>query len=305
MNEEIRDGLRRVIWEPSAKTGGKLDEWSATEILHTTQSVISQLICRLVVGRTFSRNLEFTQKVADFSYSVIIWSIILDWIPDFLRPWIAWLLPIEKTKSKISDYLCGEILRCLSSPLASTETSAILHQLVHLSRAENGNSFYSVDETIKCVTTQFLSITFGAIDPTTVAVSQVVLDLLSQPSSKYLVALQEEATTVLARHGGNWSLEAVKELKLMDSFIRESQRLHPIGITLAARKVIHKGGWTFENGDHAPAGSLISVPTYAIHHDKALYSDPEQFEGFRFVEDDKLKTTGDAFLAFGYGRHAW
>jgi cytochrome P450 len=91
----------------------------------------------------------------------------------------------------------------------------------------------------------------------------------------------------------------------ISSFIRESQRLHPIGVTLASRKVTHKGGWTFENGDHAPEGSLVSVPTYAVHRDKALYSDPEKFEGFRFVEDDNLKGQGDAFLAFGYGRHAW
>jgi hypothetical protein len=220
MNEEIRDGLRRVILAPNAERGDKPDKWTSTEILHATQSVISQLVCRLIVGRTFSRNFEFTQKVADFSYSVIIWSIILDWIPHFLRPWIAWLLPIEKTKLVISDYLRGEILECLRSPIASTETSAILHELVHLSAAENGNTSCSVDETIKRVTTQFLSITFGAIDPTTVAVSQIVLDLLSQPSSKYLVALQEEATTILARHGGDWSLEAMKELKLMDRRVK-------------------------------------------------------------------------------------
>jgi hypothetical protein len=216
MNEEIQDGLRKVTLAANAKRDGKSAEWTSTEILHATQSVISQLICRLMIGRSFSRNNEFTQKVADFSYSVILWSIILDWVPDFLRPWVAWLLPIEKTKLVISDYLRGEILKCLRSPIASTEDPAILHELVRLSAAESGNTSCSVDEIIKRVTTQFLSITFGAIDPTTVAVSQVVLDLLSQSSSKYLVALQEEATTILARHGGDWSLEAVKELKLMD-----------------------------------------------------------------------------------------
>ena len=103
----------------------------------------------------------------------------------------------------------------------------------------------------------------------------------------------------------------------MHSFIRESQRLRPIAVTLAARKVVCKGGWTFKNGDHAPEGSMVSVPTYAIHRDETWYQNSEEFDGFRFLQtkksrvgvtpenrDGALKSDGDAFLAFGYGRHA-
>jgi hypothetical protein len=74
----------------------------------------------------------------------------------------------------------------------------------------------SIEQLIEDTTDRVLSITFGAIDPTTVAFSQVVLDLLSQPPDIYLIALREEARKTFAAHGDAWTFEAVKSLKLMD-----------------------------------------------------------------------------------------
>lgn len=74
----------------------------------------------------------------------------------------------------------------------------------------------SAAKIIEDTTARVLSITFGAIDPTTVAFSQVVLDLLSQLPSLYLAVFREEAKTILAARGGIWTFEAVKDLKLMD-----------------------------------------------------------------------------------------
>jgi hypothetical protein len=59
---------------------------------------------------------------------------------------------------------------------------SLLQELVDPSLdSETPNNSLSVERIIKETTAQVLSITFGAIDPTTVAFSQVVLDLLSRP----------------------------------------------------------------------------------------------------------------------------
>jgi len=72
--------------------------------------------------------------------------------------------------------------------------------------------------------------------------------------------------------------------------------------------------FTFSNGVTIPAGTLVAVPRSAIHMDGEIYSNPEQFDGFRFSklrEGDIAKTSHQAvttspeFLAFGFGRHAW
>jgi hypothetical protein len=216
MYEEVDDGLRRVIFSSQAKFPRKVqdEEWTSIELLHATQSVISQVICRLLAGKALSRDSEFTQKVADFSYSVIVWSIILDWCPFIVRPWAAWLLPIEKTKKIISTVLRREMLGFLEKPRTSPQPP-ILRELMEISLTEDSDTIRTMDEITRATTARVLSITFGAIDPTTVTFSQVVLDHLSQPSS-YLAALRVEAKTVLAAHGGAWSFEAVKDLRLMD-----------------------------------------------------------------------------------------
>ena len=60
----------------------------------------------------------------------------------------------------------------------------------------------------------------------------------------------------------------------------------------------------------------MAAPTSAIHLDEEIYSNPEQFDGFRFwkpsdsdggVAEKKCQAAGTSpeYLAFGFGRHAW
>jgi cytochrome P450 len=93
----------------------------------------------------------------------------------------------------------------------------------------------------------------------------------------------------------------------MNSFLKESQRLHPIGISLGAKKMIQPGGWTFSNGDHIPCGATVVVPTLPLQRDEDIYSNADEFQGFRFAKGDKsaVSDSRTGFLAFGYGRHSW
>jgi cytochrome P450 len=76
--------------------------------------------------------------------------------------------------------------------------------------------------------------------------------------------------------------------------------------------------FTFSNGVIIPAGTLIAVPSSAIHMDEEIYSNPERFDGFRFSKLSGCNRNGDVtmtghsavsispkHLAFGLGRHAW
>ena len=85
-----------------------------------------------------------------------------------------------------------------------------------------------------------------------------------------------------------------------------------------SRKVLKP--FTFSNGFHAPVGTILSTHLYATHHDASLYSNPDTFDGFRFLEPSAgekatkegttgiqkaMYTTSRSYLPFGYGRHAW
>lgn len=72
--------------------------------------------------------------------------------------------------------------------------------------------------------------------------------------------------------------------------------------------------YTLSNGTFLPAGTFVSVASRAIHFDDANYSNPEEFDGFRFAhirEEEgqsakhQMVATATDYLPFGHGKHAW
>jgi cytochrome P450 len=74
--------------------------------------------------------------------------------------------------------------------------------------------------------------------------------------------------------------------------------------------------FTFSNGVTVPAGTLVAVPACAIHRDEGMFSNPDEFDGFRFsklrerdgdavTNRHQVISTSTEQLAFGLGRHAW
>ena len=74
--------------------------------------------------------------------------------------------------------------------------------------------------------------------------------------------------------------------------------------------------FTFSNGVTVPAGTIVSIPASSVHTDERIYSNPDEFDGFRFVK--LRKSEGDIatskyqsvspsseYLPFGLGRQAW
>jgi hypothetical protein len=67
-----------------------------------------------------------------------------------------------------------------------------------------------------------------SLHSTSYTVQNLILDLAStDPDLKVIEALREECAAVLEESGGNWTFDAVKKLRLLDSTIRESIRLTP------------------------------------------------------------------------------
>lgn len=78
------------------------------------------------------------------------------------------------------------------------------------------------------------------------------------------------------------------------------------------RKVLKE--FTFSDGLTLPVGSFIAAAAYEMHHDERFYSNPDEFQPFRFSdlrerEGENVKyqliATGSEYLTFGHGRHGW
>lgn len=155
---------------------------------------------------------------------------------------------------------------------------------------------------------------------TSYTVQNVLLDLISSdPSLGYVDALRNEAAAALESTGGIWTAESVDKLRLMDSAIRESMRVSPMGPLMLARTVMHPDGINLEGcGIKADHKTILTVPLEAIHYDEDIYPDARRFNPFRFYKPKEEAGVGDkesarqklivslddGFLSFGTGRWA-
>ena len=71
-----------------------------------------------------------------------------------------------------------------------------------------------------------LSLTVAAIHATTEALTCAMADLVAHPS--VIHELRQEIIQVVGEAG--WTKQALYKMKLMDSFLKESQRMHPVSL---------------------------------------------------------------------------
>jgi cytochrome P450 len=132
----------------------------------------------------------------------------------------------------------------------------------------------------------------------------VIYDLTAHP--EYLDGLRAEVAGLSAE----WSKTSYDELRKLDSFMRESQRLTPP--TVLGLKRIMQQPYTMQDGTVLPKGAYVCVAAHAIETDPSIYPEPEKFDGMRsFAQgvgtDSNQHTfaaTDKTVLGFGYGKTA-
>jgi hypothetical protein len=92
-------------------------------------------------------------------------------------------------------------------------------------------------------------------------------------------------------------LADLAELPYTDMVVREAMRLYPPAAGFAREPIedVHIGGY------NVPKGSLVTVNTYALHHDARFFDEPERFNPERFSAGWEERIPRYAFLPFGGG----
>lgn len=146
----------------------------------------------------------------------------------------------------------------------------------------------------------------GSGPSTVIAVAQVLFDLCAHP--EYVEPLRQEALSVLREKG--YTKQALADMKQMDSFMRESQRLSPPTLRTYSRlhtnicslilndspvgfNAIVRQPLTLHDGTVLPDGAHIQMATYAIDTDSERVEDPEKFDGLRQYNNRKRPGEGN------------
>jgi cytochrome P450 len=132
---------------------------------------------------------------------------------------------------------------------------------------------------------ELMAIWFGACYSLSVTSTFTFHDIGRNP--EYLQYLRAE----LDNHYAEFERTG-KGLPLLDSFLKESARLHPVESMSTRRHVMQP--YELSNGTKLGVGDWACTPVHAINNDSEYYPSPHKFNGFRFVDPQILeKATAD------------
>lgn len=148
----------------------------------------------------------------------------------------------------------------------------------------------------------------GSYHQTTMALTNMLLDILDSDKEFNTIALLREEIASVVGSNGDWSKATIAKLVRCDSVCKETLRLHNFGGRSVMRKVMVP--CTTEDGIVLPKGAMVSL-LLTSQVDEEYFSSPHKFIPFRYLamrEKEEAGASfvslGDKFLPFGYGRHA-
>jgi cytochrome P450 monooxygenase-3 len=311
---------------------GSPNDWTAIMLYPKILRLVALLSGRVFVGLPLSRNEEWLKMSIEYTMDVMgVQMAAGKWQP-MLQPLVARFMPeVRKarqtlaTATKHMEPLVRHImaehgLEKLAPAQAGTKGSFISWIL---------NNSPNTLRTAKRMGESQMVVSFVAIHTTTMTACHALLDLATHP--EYITPLREEIERIVEEDGmqqdedGNPYLtkSSLAKMKLLDSFIKESQRCNPIGFHGIERRVMVD--YTFSNGLRLPKNTAISFPIWAVtRSDKtrtfsAEYNEntgnpgPETFDGYRYARlrsvagresRHQAVTTGPDSANFGHGPHA-
>ncbi|KAH9070836.1 cytochrome P450 [Lactarius deliciosus] len=286
-------------------TTGK--DWVEVPALETMQRVICRVTNRVFVGAPLCRDRDYQALNLNFAINVMKFATILRFFPDFLKPLVT--RAISNLPSQVRREM--EFIR----PMYEERLARMEELELGDEKWDDGpndmlmwlmNESKGVERSLEGLARRMLGVNFASIHTTSSTMTQVLYRLLANP--EYVEPLRREVEAVVAEYG--WTTDGMDKMHKIDSFVRETQRLDGIGIVVLVRVALRP--FTFSNDITIPAGTFVAAPLSAIHTDEEFYTNPDEFDGFRFArlressEGSKHQTgvTSLAHLSFGHGRHA-
>ncbi|EXF82139.1 P450 monooxygenase [Colletotrichum fioriniae PJ7] len=297
LTERLREETSLVLREqlPSSK------EWQEVGFFPVATQLAARLSAKILLGDRLCHDKEWIAVSINFTGVILRAGRALRAWPVLLRPLVHRFVPTLKylrSQIKQARRIMGPELA--ARRLARNEKERPMDSLSWIDDVRRGREFD--------VVAGQLFLTFAAIHTTSSVVTAILYDLLAYP--EYFTLLREEIVKVFTEDGG-WSKNSLFKLKLMDSCMKESQRLHILGPHIMNRRV--EEAMTLSDGTYLPKGTLITVATHNTR-DPALWGpEPEKFDGHIFLrmreepgQENRWQfvSTSPEFLAFGHGTHA-
>ncbi|KAJ8069764.1 hypothetical protein OCU04_000183 [Sclerotinia nivalis] len=295
---------------------GEFEGWKEVTAMSFFSSIAHRLATRFLIDEELCRDEKFLEVTQSFLNSIFITALVIVKLPlGPFRRLFVWPLSRMQVWKKLQ---CAQILLPLVKSRmvarkegAGKKLDAIEWTLELLSAEKRCN-------TPEYITEELLYGLWAGSSAPGGMLTEILYQLLLSP--QYLTPLREEAEGAVRQHG--WSEKMLNDLLLLDSFIREVNRLYPTGSVTCSRTVTGTP-FKFSDGLELPVGARFGFPIKAMQSDPDMFTDPMAFDGFRFAQEGLSKDAKDSShndnptkraklgatamgttnLAWGYGNH--
>ncbi|KAK3899167.1 hypothetical protein C8A05DRAFT_46703 [Staphylotrichum tortipilum] len=301
--DEVQESILREL--PSCA------DWTPVNINQKLLRIVALVSGRVFIGAELSRSEDYLDAAINYTIELMEARRALDQVRPWMRPFVGNRLPeVKKLDQRLrqADKFMRPVVAARYQMRDDEKPDDMLQWLI------DGQDKFKRHTTEELARLQ-LGISFAAIHTTTLTSTNVFYNLAAYP--QYIPELREEIRAVLAEHNGVFTSAALQAMKKVDSFIKETMRLHPAGAASFQRKV--NKPFKLSNGQVIPAGVMIEVPSYVVSRDPDLFDDADKFDPWRFARlREEARAAGEVeaaavnqfvsvspnILTFGFGRHA-
>lgn len=285
---------------------GSSPEWQTIPLQKSLSSVIARLSSRVFLGDEICRNEEWLAITTQYTTHAFAASLDLSTIPGFFKPILAFFLdkyrPVREDVKRAREIMAPVIAkrRALKEKARiNNEPISQFNDAIEWAECEHKAKLYDPSELQ-------LLLSFAAIHTTTDLMCETMLCLANDPTQ--IDALRKEMIDVLSKEG--WKKTALYNLKLLDSAIKEAQRMKP-SANLQMRRFALKDV-TLEGNVKIKKGERLQVDMSPMW-DPSNFPNPDTYDMYRFLrirEDPsgankaQLVTTMPDFIPFGHGKYA-
>ncbi|KAJ5293544.1 cytochrome P450 [Penicillium antarcticum] len=281
-------------------------KWVAINPYEVFLRLVARVGARVFIGETLCRDEQWLRASIDYTKNIFVTIGLLRPVPGFLHPVVGRVLPSSRSLNHQLAYIKNEFLGPLIEQRRAMESSGdpnyekpddFLQWMMDLAKTEQESHPHNLAQRLLGITSM------AVVHTSAMSLTHVLYDLLVMP--QWLQPLRDEIQQV----NPDWHSTTQAHLlglKGMDSFLKESQRFNPPG-ELSFHRVV-KHDLTLSDGLFLPNGTHICMAAGPISRDPDVMSDPDAFDAFRFVKENRptsgFVSTGVSNMHFGLGRYA-
>lgn len=195
-------------------------DWTEVDLSSVMTRVVSHLTARTWVGLELARTEDWHTVNLETTSNIFTTAIILKLLPAFLQPLVAPLLPtrwkLQQGLRQIHSYLIPLIEA--RARLADNSHERPEDMLQWMLDAAEGQEREPAN-----LATRYVYAAIGSLFTVSAALVDCIYDLVAYP--EHIEPLREEVRRVMKEDGG-WRKGTPAKLELMDSFMKESQRVN-------------------------------------------------------------------------------